>query len=210
MAWFWGFISVENSFSDFDFLINTLPLNNLITLLSPLPEQSILKSADNLKFRAVVFIGFLINKPQVLPVSFMYFREHSFNRVYDSSHFNHDTNIDNSSIIVAEISASTESPYWNDEKYAIEEVKKDLFKEKIIEENDIIEIHTYRYEFGYPVYYLGYEKDLEIINDFINKNLKNTKTTGRQGSYHYINGHIAIKMGIDTAKEIDDKIFKGE
>lgn len=198
---------VENSFFDFDFLINTLPLNNLLTLLSPIPEQSILKSADNLQFRAVVFVGFLINKPKVLPVSFMYFRDHSFNRIYDSSHFNHDTNIDNSSIIVAEISTSTESPFWNDEKYSIEAVKKDLFKEKIIEEKDIIEIHTYRYEFGYPVYYLGYEKDLDIINGFIYKNLKNIKTCGRQGLYQYVNGHLAMKMGIDAAKEIVDDIL---
>jgi protoporphyrinogen oxidase len=186
---------------EFDGVINTLPINELISMINPGVPENVYKSAEFLEFRALVFVGVLVNKPKVLPVSFMYFRQHSFNRIYDSSYFGHDTVDLNTTILVAEISCGVGDRFWNDEDYCKKMVTNDLIMEKLVNLEDILEINVYKYKFGYPIYKFGYETNLQIILDYINS-LKNIETAGRQGLFQYINGHVAIQMGIEAAKKL--------
>jgi len=191
----------------FDGVISTLPINEVVLMMSGPKYKDLVDAANFLEYRALVFVGILVNKPQVLPVSFMYFREHSFNRVYDSSYFGHDTFSQDTTILVSEISCKTGDRFWTDEKYCKDMVLKDLLREKIIDEKDILEINVYRYKHGYPVYKLGYEKELGKILDYFAK-FGNFKSAGRQGLYQYINGHIAMQMGFDAAKQLIDYFNK--
>jgi len=188
-------------FENFDGYINTLPINELILMINSSVPEDVINSAKFLKFRALVFVGVLVNKPKVLPVSFMYFRQHSFNRVYDSSYFGHDTITPDTTILVAEISCDISDKWWNDAEYCKEMVIKDLIKENFINEKDILEVNVYKYKWGYPIYNIGYEKNLENILKYID-NLKNIETAGRQGLFQYINSHIAIQMGIEAAEKL--------
>ena len=182
----------------FDGAISTIPINEAIFLMDPRLPEDITFSASFLEFRAIVFVGILINMPKVLPVSFMYFREHSFNRIYDSSYFSHDTVLPNTTILVAEISSSGDDKWWSDDEYCRARVLEDVFKEKLISEENVLEVNVYRYRYGYPVYKLGYEEHLERLLKFFDK-IRNLETAGRQGLFQYVNGHIAIKMGFDAA-----------
>ncbi|MEA2016154.1 MAG: FAD-dependent oxidoreductase [Actinomycetota bacterium] len=184
-----------------DALINTIPVNKVITMINPPVNKTLKQSAESLKFRALVFVGVLVNKPKVLPVSFMYFREHAFNRIYDSSYFSHDTIKPDTTILVAEISSSREDRWWKDDKYCKEMVLKDLLREDIIKKKEILDMNVYRYEYGYPVYKLGYEKHLGNLLDYI-KEMENFETAGRQGKFNYINGHVAMQMGFEAAENI--------
>ncbi len=194
-----------NSGKIYDFkvvgLINTIPINKAILMIAPEVAKTFKESAESLEFRGLVFVGVLVNKPKVLPVSFMYFREHSFNRIYDSSYFSHDTVIPGTTILVAEISSGKKDRWWSDDEYCKEMVLKDLLREKIIEEKDVLEMNVYRYEFGYPIYKLGYEKHLNNLLDYI-KTIKNFETAGRQGRFQYVNGHIAMQMGFKAAERL--------
>ena len=187
--------------SDFDGVISTIPITEAIFRMEPQAPPEILESADFLEYRALVFVGILVNRPKVLPVSFMYFREHSFNRIYDSSYFSHDTVIPNSTIIVAEISSSGDDIWWNDDDYCKNKVLNDILKENIISEIDILEMNVYRYRYGYPIYKFGYETHLNKLLGFI-EGLNNFRTAGRQGLFQYVNGHISIKMGFDAAENL--------
>jgi protoporphyrinogen oxidase len=198
-----------NSDKKYDFkvdaLINTIPVNKTIAMITPPVNKTLKDSAESLEFRALVFVGVLVGRPKVLPVSFMYFREHAFNRIYDSSYFSHDTIKPDTTILVAEISSSGKDRWWNDDKYCKEMVLKDLLREDIIKEEDVMEMNVYRYEYGYPVYKLGYEKNLGNLLGYI-ENMENFETAGRQGRFNYINGHIAMQMGFEAAENIIKKI----
>lgn len=193
--------SGENRSFKIDALINTIPINEAILMVSPEVSESLKKSSESLEFRALVFVGVLVNKPKVLPVSFMYFREHSFNRVYDSSYFSHDTVLPGTTILVAEISSGKKDRWWTDDSYCKEMVLKDLLREKVIGEEDVLEMNVYRYEYGYPIYKLGYEQHLNNLLDYI-RNIKNFETAGRQGRFQYVNGHIAMQMGFKAAERL--------
>ncbi len=183
-----------------DALINTIPINKAILMISPEISKKLKKSSESLEFRALVFVGVLVNKPKVLPVSFIYFREHSFNRIYDSSYFSHTITPD-TTILVAEISSGKEDKWWSDDNYCKEMVLKDLLRENIIQKKDILEMNVYRYEFGYPIYKLGYEKYLSNLLNHI-KSIKNFETAGRQGRFQYVNAHIAMQMGFEAAESL--------
>lgn len=184
-----------------DGVINTTPVNELTSKLNVIVPDDIHKAAKQLDFRSLVFVGILINKPSVLPVSFMYFREHSFNRIYDSSYFGHDISIKNTTILVAEISSSSNDEWWLNDEYCRRRVIDDLLRENLLSQNDILEINVYRYKYGYPIYKIGYDKNLQKLLDYL-ENFKNFKTAGRQGLFQYINGHIAIQMGFDAAEDL--------
>jgi len=198
-------ISKDNQYAEKEFycdaIINTIPITELVKKIRPEVPKEIQDAANSLEYRSLVFVGILVQKEKVLTVSFMYFREHSFNRIYDSSYFGHDTVSPNTTIIVCEISSSGSDRWWEDDEYCIKKVISDLEREKIIEEKDIVETHVYRYRYGYPVYKLGFENNLKTIMKFIN-DIENMETAGRQGLFQYINGHIAIQMGFDAAEKI--------
>ena len=136
--------NTENISFECNGAINTLPINEVVLMFKPEPPQDIKEASAGLHYRSLVFIGVLVNKPRILPVSFMYFREHSFNRIYDSSYFGHDTFTPNTTILVAELSTSTADRWWNDEEYCRKMVIKDLLQENIINSEDIIEVHVYK------------------------------------------------------------------
>jgi len=184
-----------------DGLINTIPINKAIMMISPPVNNTIRESAESLEFRSLVFVGVLVNRPKVLPVSFMYFREHAFNRIYDSSYFSHDTITPDTTILVAEITSSKKDKWWSDNEYCKEMVLKDLLREGIVKKEDILDMNVYRYEYGYPVYRLGYEKHLNNLFSYI-ASIKNFETAGRQGRFNYINGHVAMQMGFEAAEKI--------
>jgi len=80
-------------------------------------------------------------------------------------------------------------------------VLKDLLREEIVRKEDVLDMNVYRYEFGYPVYKLGYERHLSNLLNYI-ENIKNFETAGRQGKFKYINGHVAMQMGFEAAENI--------
>jgi len=193
--------TITSFFDNFEGVINTMPLNEMVLMIKPVLPEDLIESARSLHFRSIVFVGFLVNKPKVLPVSFIYFREHSFNRIYDSSYFGHDTYAPDTTILVAEISSSGADIWWEDEDYCKEMVIQDLLRENLITRQEILEVHVYKYKHGYPIYSKGYEENLDNLLDYISK-IKNLETAGRQGLFQYINGHIAIQTGFNAAEEI--------
>jgi protoporphyrinogen oxidase len=188
-------------------VVNTLPINEAFLMMEPPPDDRVIQSARALKFRALVFVGLLVNKPQVLPSSFMYFRQHSFNRISDLAQFGFHITPAGSTMLVAEISCDVNDRAWTDEPFAKQAVLDDLIAEKLLTQDDVIEMHVFRAKHAYPIYTLHYEKHLAILLAAFEQ-LLNAETAGRQGRFQYINTHIAMKMGYQAADRLIDKMEK--
>ncbi len=204
------FINQNNNeeIHDVDGVINTIPLNEAMLMVSPKLDGDIIEAGENIEFRSLVFVGLLVSRPKVLLSSFMYFREHSFNRITDLGQFGIDIMPNNATILVAEISCSKKDKYWQDDEYAISSVISDLEREDILKKDEIIESHVFKAEYAYPLYSLGYEKRLDSLLSAV-ESLKNCETAGRQGKFQYVNTHIAIKMGYEAADSLFEKMQRG-
>jgi protoporphyrinogen oxidase len=185
-------------------IVNTLPINKAVEMMPERESSPEIETAiSELDFRAVVFVGLLIRKPRVLPASFMYFREHSFNRITDYSHFGLHIRPPGHTILVSESTCSVTDRTWSDKAYIKDSVIKDLVREGLIEEDDIEDACVFRYRYAYPIYKLGFEKHLSHLVDFI-EGMENAVTTGRQGRFQYINTHVVMK----TSEEAVQRLIK--
>lgn len=182
-------------------IVNTLAINEAARMFTPALEQAALDAAAKLRFRAIVFVGLKLNRPQVLRASFMYFREHSFNRITDLSHFGFHMDPPGTTLVMAEIACDPKDAFWTDEAAAVEAVVSDLAREKIIERGEVLASHVFRARHAYPVYTLGYEDALGTLLDAFAA-LENVETAGRQGRFQYVNTHIAMRMGASAGEAL--------
>lgn len=186
-------------------IISTLPINEAVLMVEPRPFGDVVSAAKSLQFRALVFVGLLVRREHVLPSSFMYFRQYSFNRISDLSQFGFQVTPAGHTLLVAEISCSRDDLVWSDEAFAKQSVISDLVSEGLIRGEEITEAHVFRAAHAYPIYALNYEKSLETLLNFF-MNMCNAETAGRQGRFQYVNTHIAIKMGYEAADRLVKKV----
>lgn len=186
-------------------VLSTLPINDVARMMTPAFSPDVLGAANALRFRAVVFVGVLVRRLKVLPSSFVYFREHSFNRISDLSQFGFDIHPPGCTILVAEISCSTDDDYWRDEALAKRAVLEDLAREALVRSDEVVEAHVFRSAHAYPVYTLHYEKHRQTLLDAIEETT-NMETAGRQGRFSYVNTHVAMKMGYEAADRLVAKL----
>jgi len=192
-----------------DGVINTLPVNEVTKMIAPPMDREVLEAAGKLKFRALVFVGVLVRKPKALLSSFMYFREHSFNRIADLSQFGFEIEPPGHSVMVAEISCGKDERYWSDDEYAKQAVMEDLLREDLVTRDEVVEMHVFRAEHAYPIYTLHYEGYRQTVLDAVEQTA-NMETAGRQGRFAYINTHIAMKMGYEAADRLSAKLAAAE
>jgi protoporphyrinogen oxidase len=186
-------------------LVNTLPVNEIARMVSPPLPRDVLDAAGQLKYRALVFVGVLVRRPKVLLSSFMYFREHSFNRIAELTQFGFEIQPPGCTALVAEVSCDKSERYWTDDEYAKQAVLDDLEREKLITRDEVVEMHVFRAEHAYPVYTLNYEQHRKTLIDAVEATA-NMETAGRQGRFAYINTHIAMKMGYEAADRLITKL----
>lgn len=186
-------------------VINTLPLNEAARLFTPALGAHVEEAAAGLRFRAIVFVGLKVRRPKVLPASFVYFREHAFNRVTDMSYFKLDVKPAGSTLLVVEIACDPADAVWTDEAMARELALADLEREGLVSRAEVIESLVYRTPYGQPMYTLGYEDALKTLLDAV-EGLDNAATAGRQGRFAYVNTHVAMKMGRQAAERLHAKL----
>lgn len=184
-----------------DGLVNTLPIDEFTRAFRPALGQEAEDAAAQLRFRAIVFVGLKVRRPKVLRASFMYFREHAFNRVTDLAHFGFQIDPPGRTLLVAEVTCDPKDAVWSDEALVKEAVVADLIKENILSREEVEEMHVFRTRHGQPMYTLGYEDALaSLLASF--GDFKNLETAGRQGRFQYVNTHVAMKMGYEAADRL--------
>jgi protoporphyrinogen oxidase len=183
-------------------LVSTIPLPLLPPMISPPASPDLLEAAGALRFRAIVFVGLLVSRPVVLPASFMYFRDKTFNRLTDLARFKVEVDPPGSTILIAEITCDPGEALWSDTKLAGDRVVAELVTDGILAQSDVKGVHVFRSEHGYPVYGVGYEERLATALAGLGR-YDNIHSIGRQGRFAYVNTHVAMKMGYDLARAFE-------
>ena len=185
-----------------DGLISTIPISNMVKMVKPkINKQTIIQSIEKIKYRSLVFVGFIVKGKKNLPGDLTYYRNLSFNRLTDLTSIGLKQELNNTKTILAEITCNIYDKVWQDDKLAKKLVFDDLEKEDIFETKNILHSHVFRLEHAYPIYLKGFDKSLDSIYQYLSK-IPNIITAGRQGNFQYINSHIAIRHGYNAANKI--------
>lgn len=185
--------------------ISSIPLNIMLKLLSPPPQEEILKIADKMRFRSFFDVCLIINKKDIFPDNWIYIHEPlvSLIRVQNFKNWSPFMTINaNKTNIGAEYVCWDTDDLWkmSDEELinlATKELEEiGLVDSKLVEKGAVI-----KNRYAYPVYYLDYKKDLEKIFVYLSQ-FKNLQTIGRSGLYRYNNMDHSILSGFYAAKNI--------
>lgn len=190
----------------FDYILSTIPINDFIQLTNP-KEDYLINAISNLKFRSIIFVYIIINKPKVTDDHWVYFPEKDVitNRTTEYKNFSLNNAPENKTIISAEITCDSNDPMWKNTN--IEDIKnkvvEDLTKFKLFNREDVDDIFIRKEREAYPISDIKYKENLEIAKNYLYK-IENLIFFGRNALFAYNNMDHSIKMGFLAAKSIID------
>lgn len=185
---------------DYNYLISTLPLPQLINIMKPVPDE-VLEATNNLKYNIVYNVNLCIDRENISDKHWIYFPEEDFifHRIAFPMNFSPTMAPKAKSSIQAEISASEYKSI--EESNIIDRVIKDLIKSEIIKSNDTIISKSIKIlNPAYVIHDLEHLKNTKIIHTFLNKN--NIFSCGRFGEWWYFNMDHSILSGKKAADAI--------
>lgn len=194
--------------SDF---VSTMALSDLINCLEPKAPPQILKVNRNLKYRDEVQVTLFINKTKITPDTWVYV--HSLNmpfiRFMEMDNWSGAMQPKGKTAIVFEIACNEGDDTWKKTDSQLFNLVADTFinEFKLIKKSNITGWHVHRVLKEYPVYHIGYRRDLGILKRYL-ANFTNLQIAGRNGIFRYNNMDHSIEMGLYAAWNIIEKSRK--
>ena len=200
-------VKVETNKGEFvgDYLISTIPLNDLAKKIHPIPTNSVLESCKNLKYLCLVLLYIITKKKNVLNCQYCYFIDKPYNRITEMNYFSDKTSPKDENILSMEISCHLNDKMWNlSEKETFDLCMKSVQKDGILKIDEVVDYKVLKVPNVYPIYRKDYNNYLAEVNAFIDKT-KNFYSIGRLGQFYYGDIDQMARFGFDTATEIISK-----
>lgn len=184
-------------------VVNTLPLSLLARIMHPALPAPLLEKASLLRFRNIVLVGLIIDKPSVSPDATIYFpsREFVFTRVYEPRNRSAFMSPQGRTSLIAEIPCFAGDDHWNaGEQELVAKVAAQLERAGLIQKKDVAEGFTYKIKNAYPVIGQGTEEELKPLQEYLGS-FANLHQSGRSGMFAYTHIHdmfIRAKSIIDA------------
>jgi protoporphyrinogen oxidase len=185
-------------------VISSIPIVELVRLLDPSAPDEVLKAIHNLKFRSHISLFMTLKKSHAIPDQWIYFPDKNipFARIMEPKNFSKKLSPPEETSLLIEFFCWENDHIWNASKdELLRQSVMWLEKLDFIKKEEIMESFVHRERYAYPVYYLNYEKDTEIIKNYLTQ-FKNLQSVGRAGTFRYNNQDHALEMGILAARSI--------
>lgn len=202
-------ISTDNEIFKYQHLISTIPLPELLNRLENLPQE-INRTKEKLSWTSVLCVNLGIKKFKMQNSKFkiknchwLYFPEKEFIFYRVGFYHNFSSNLvpENHSSLYIEIAHPPQEKL--DQEKIILQVKKDLFRCKILNEKDkILVTNILRIPYAYVVYDQNRQLALKTIQEFFAEN--NIFSLGRYGAWKYSFMEESILDGKSTAEQINE------
>lgn len=184
-----------------DAVLSTMPVARLPALFNPRPDEGVLEAAQMLRHRPMAVFGILVNRPKCGDALYTYYRDRIFHRIGEPKNAGLAVNPDHASLLIIEVMCTHGDAVWRGENVAWQEVISQAVAEGWFVPEQILTRHHMRAEHAYPVFELGFERHLELIESWIAR-FESLRSTGRQGGFRYPNMHQAMRMGESAASEL--------
>lgn len=185
-------------------VISTIPISNLVRILSPTPSAEVLDAAASLKYRDQVFVFLTLDREQVMSDHWIYFPSDDvfFGRICEPKNFSPAMSPPGKTSLVVEIFCNESEPIWTESAESlIRRVSRYIAELGLIDEEQVTGGDVVHLRKVYPIYVDDYEQRLATIFDFLHP-IKNLQIAGRNGLFRYTSGSYCIEMGIKAAENL--------
>jgi len=173
------------------YVVNTLPINSIIQMLDPLPNENLIENAGNLKFRNLKICLLELDFPKLSNYASIYFPDEylSITRIYEPK---------NRSLQMApkdKTSLAIEIPYTQGDRISIltdneviDMVKRTLIKEKLFKDSDVLDNRLIDIKNAYPILKVNEKGTIGELVSFL-QSFSNQKLIGRNVEFDYLHTH---------------------
>lgn len=170
--------------------ISSMPLPQLIDRLNPPPPQEVQGAASQLRFRALVLVGLIINRSDLFPDNWIYVHdpEVKVGRIQNFKNWSPDM-VPHPKMtgLGMEYFCNEGDALWNmADRDLIALAARELAAIGLAKQTEVVDWVVYHQPKAYPVYEPGYREHLAVIRKFLNS-IENLQTIGRNGLHRYNN-----------------------
>ncbi len=186
-----------------EYLFSSMPLPVLIKLFDPRPPQDVLSAAGKLHFRSLIVVNVILDKEHTFPDQWIYVHspEVRLGRIQNYKNWSPTMVVDSRRTSLGlEYFCNEMDDLWNmNDVDLIDYALGELEQTGIVSRRHLINGFVVRRPNVYPVYSLGYQKDVNILRNYLG-HLSNLQTIGRGGLFRYDNSDHAMLTGICAAR----------
>ncbi len=185
-----------------DVFLSTMPLQQLILSLDPLPPAVVVRAAQALRYRGLITINLIIDRHHVSADHWIYVHEKTvrMGRIGNMNNFSLKM-VDDAAKHTAlslEYFTYVDEPFWfKPEHELIELAKYELEKIGLVRASSVIDGMVLRTPEAYPVYDANYKEHLCCVLDYLGI-FKNLHLMGRNGMHRYNNMDVAMLSALDV------------
>ena len=179
-----------------DFVFSTIPIAVLAGALSPRPPSEVGYACRNLKYRGMVLHYMVLETERFTPFDAHYFPEQDvvFSRLSEPKNYIGSSEPSGLTGLCAEIPCDVGDEMWKaPEQEVSDRVVEDLRSVGLPVRSPVRESFVRRIPYAYPVYHLGFEKEFQIVDGYL-EGIPGLVSLGRQGLFVHDNTHHAIEM----------------
>ncbi len=187
--------------------ISSIPITKLITLLDPPPPAEVLAAASSLKFRDLVIVTVMIDRPRVTELTWIYIPEKKIpiGRIHEPTNWSKEMAPEGKTLLVTEFFSFQGDDIWNSKDDDLTRIAvESLERLEYIEGHEVLESVVLRVSQAYPLFEIGYEKHLDVMYDYLAQ-YSNLHIAGRAGMFKYYNMDHAIDSGMMIADKVLNK-----
>jgi protoporphyrinogen oxidase len=188
-----------------DGVLSTLPLPNLVQMMSPPLPAAVAEHANRLRYRSLKLIYIALKRPQMTDYHWVYLLDGHFrvNRVSEQKNVSAAMVPPDRTILCIELSLWRDEPLWtasDEEIYRI--ALHDLMHMGYgVTEADVEDYYVTDIATAYPVYELNFEDHLIPVLEGVH-HMKNLLTLGRHGLFLNNSMDDNVMLGIKVADQI--------
>jgi protoporphyrinogen oxidase len=190
---------------DCDALISSMPLSELICRLDPPPPPHVLQAAQELRYRAFLTVGLIINRETLFPDNWLYIHSPQIRVGRIQNYKNWST-----AMVPDPQTTSLGMEYFCDEgdelwtmpdSELIAIAGRELEWLELCSADAVIDGVVIRQPKAYPSYDTNYREHLDTIRAFLDP-FENLQTIGRNGMHRYNNQDHAMLTGLLAAQNL--------
>jgi len=186
-------------------VISTTPVPRLVEALDPKAPDSILEAASQLTFRALIVVVLIIDRKDVFPGQWIYVHDPGVQvgRIQNFKNWSQAMVPDPGKTSVGlEYFCSEGDALWNMNDSEMINMASDEFSSLgFAAKSRIVDAVAIRQPKAYPIYDMGYRKNLDPIRDFLGT-FHNLQSVGRNGMHCYNNMDHSMYTGMLAAENI--------
>lgn len=190
---------------EIDHVISTMPINELVRILSPKAPADVLDSAHALKHRDFLTVALVVPQEYAFPDNWIYIHapEAQVGRIQNYGSWSPFLIKEGKTCLGLEYFVSEGDSLWNaSDEALITMATRELGNLGLANADAVEEGYVVRYPKAYPVYDTAYSKALDSIREYLAQSWPEVHPVGRNGMHRYNNQDHSMLTAMLTADSI--------